>query len=135
MSGPVEPIYQALDARLALFTGIKIAWPDVDFDENFPYLAPSMPAFQIIPIGQPANTVYEYSGTYQVLCQYPSHLGREPILNTAGALRAHFPRGLDLVTIDGRHITILNTDVRPPFSNNEQRSLPVLVSWFCHSWV
>jgi hypothetical protein len=121
----------------ALIPGIppeQIAWPERTFvpTKGRPYLRPEMAARLRRPMGVGADTVQEWTGTYQVSVMVPRDTGTRLQNEIASALLHAYPRGHSVTTPQGILVIIVSTTVPAAVPYADWINLPVQIAWFAH---
>jgi hypothetical protein len=128
----IAAIEAVLHDRLALLTGIDIAWPDQPYVPTVgrPYLAPTLVARQRRSMGAGPSAAHQWIGTYQVSVYWPAGEGPGAYNAQIDALIAHFPRALTLPTSAGRPVIIEEATPQPKYDAGDWVNAPVVMQWF-----
>lgn len=129
-----DAIRAALDTRLAGFQSgtftKRIAWPNVRYEplkgETYLEARFAMSEPRQAEIGTNGRNLQ--SGLYTVSIVSPAGHGEGEPMQLADAVRALFPRGLDL-SAGAFAVTIVKTWAAPSFARDGWHVLPVTIAW------
>jgi hypothetical protein len=113
---------------------VAIAWPEKTYVpiKGKPYLKPEMAGRNRRPMGVGANSVQEWTGTYQVSVMVPRDTGTRLQNQLASAVIRAYRRGLSVTTPQGIVLYITASTVPAPVPFEDWINLPVQISWFAH---
>jgi hypothetical protein len=113
---------------------VQIAWPEKTFvpTKGQPYLRPEMSARVRTPMGVGADSVRQWTGTYQISVMVPRDTGTRLQNELASAVLMAYRRGLSVVTPQGIWLYITESTVPPAVPFGDWINLPVQIQWFAH---
>src|SRR4051794_12599222 len=122
------------NAVLPGINGTQIAWPEKTFTptKGKPYLKPEMAARLRQPMGVGADTVQQWTGTYQISVMVPRDTGTRLQNELASAVIRAFRPGLAVTTPQGVVLVITASTVPAPVPFADWMNLPVQIQWFAH---
>lgn len=126
-----------LQAQLSTIVGIlpdDVAWPEKTYTpvKGTPYLKPEIAARLRTPLGFGADSVQEWTGTYQIGVFVSRDQGTRLQNQIASQLLRAFPRGLAMQTPQGVWLTIMRGTAPVPVSFGDWSNLPLQLDWFAH---